>query len=256
LLPFLPMHPFWLPGILALSSWVGFALGAAPHYSRRHSQGDERAGAALLDHLFPATVAFFLGYLGITLLPHALLESKTPFAAFLTGAACMAFLSKKVFRRDPCCEAGHIHDPLGWTFFLALSVCSVNDGVLIGILRPHLFSGLNLGMALHKVTSSFALALALGHWHYRGSRLSWMGLANGLVSPAFFFAGLFLRAAPRGVLDVSLGFSAGILTYTVLTGMLPNSGHMLRRRPTAWIGFAAALGFSLYLGYLHRAWHH
>jgi zinc transporter ZupT len=247
------MNFLWLPAGLAASSWLGFVLGVLPFRNRVHS---EDMGTSALDHLYPITVAFFLGYLGITLLPHALLESKSPLIAFLAGAGFMAFMSRKVFHRDPCCEAGHKHDPLGWTFFLALSVCSINDGVLIGLIHPPLLSGLNLGMVFHKVTSSFALALALGHWHYRGNRLTWMGMANGLISPVCFFIGLFLRSAPRSTLDALLGFSAGILTYTVLTGMLPHSGQMLRRKPTAWIGFIAALVVSLYLGYLHRAWHH
>lgn len=237
---------------MALGSWLGFAFGVLPFRKRKHS---EDMGSGTLDHLFPVTVAFFIGYLAVTLIPHALLEARQPFAAFLLGAAVMAILSRKVFHRDPCCEVGHTHDPLGWTFFLALSVCSINDGVLIGIIHPPLFSGLNLGMLFHKVTSSFALALALGHWHYRGNRLSLLGLTNGLISPACFFAGLYLRSAPRGVLDSLLGFSAGILTYTVLTGMLPHSHQMLKRKPTAWIGFLAALAIALYLGFLHRAWH-
>ena len=247
------MSYLWLPAGLALRSWFGFALGVLPYRKRKHS---EDMGSSALDHLFPITVAFFLGYLAMTLLPHALLESRQPFFAFIVGAVVMAFLSRKVFHRDPCCEVGHTHDPLGLTFFLALSVCSINDGILIGLIHPPLLSGLNLGMLFHKVTSSFALALALGHWHYRGKRLSLFGLANGLISPVCFFIGLFLRSAPHAVLDALLGFSAGILTYTVLTGMLPHSHQMLKRKPTAWIGFIAALGISLYLGFLHRAWHH
>ncbi len=241
----------WLPLGLALSSWAAFALGAAPF----RSQSKETTGG-FLDHLYPVTVAFFLGYLGMTLLPHALFEARLPpLLAFAAGAGGMAFLTRRVFHSDPCCEIGHEPNPHGWASFVALSICAVNDGILIGILSPSWFSGLNLGMVFHKVTSSFALAVVLGHWHYRGRRLYSLGLIHGLISPVCFFVGRLLLGFHPASLDVLLGFSGGILTYTVLTGMLPHSGEMLKRKPTAWIGFLAALALSLYLGYLHRAMH-
>jgi zinc transporter ZupT len=176
-------------------------------------------------------------------------------AAFLAGGGIMALLSRKVFHRDPCCEAGHDPNPLGWTSFLALSVCSVNDGLLMGFIHPPWFSGLNLGMVFHKLTSSFALALALGHWSHRGSRLLWMGLAHAAISPVFYFLGDWTQGKAEAAMDPMLGFSAGILSYTVLTGMLPHSGQMLKRKPMAWIGFLAALAAALYLGYMHRPFH-
>ena len=241
---------WWLPLGLALASLAGFALGGAPFFVA--AKGENRS---LLDHLYPMTVAFFIGYVGMALLPHALFEAKLSLLAFAAGVAVMAFLSRKVFHRDPCCEAGHAPDPLGWTAFLALSVCAVNDGILMGIIAPPWLSGLNLGMLFHKVTSSFALALALGHWRHRGGRLVFMGLSHALLSPIFFFAGHWAHGAVTGILEPLMGFSAGILTYTVLTGMLPHSGQMLKRKPAAWFGFSAALGLALYLGYLHRAAH-
>jgi zinc transporter ZupT len=166
----------------------------------------------------------------------------------------MFFLTRKVFHRDPCCEAGHQPDPLGWTAFLALSICAVNDGILIGLADPHWLSGLSLGMLLHKLTSSFALALVLSRWRHRGRALIWMGVGHAAISPAFFYLGDFLRTA-EAFLDPLLDFSAGILAHTVLKGMLPHSGQMLKRKPVAWVGFLAALGGSLYMGYAHRAFH-
>lgn len=261
------MSNFWLsvalPAGLALSSWAGFALGTLPFRVRSsHDSHDlaEAAESSVTDQLYPLTVAFFIGYLAVMAVPHAdgswagsgIALSLLALAA---GAAFMAFLSRKVFHRDPCCETGHTHDPLGWAFFLALSVCAVNDGILIGLIDPPWFSGLNLGMVVHKVTSSFALAMALGHWHYRGRRLFWMGAVNGLLSPLMFYAGQGLRGVEALPLEGLLGFSVGILIYTVCAGMLPHSGRMLRRKPVAWVGFLIALAIAVGLGLLHRSYH-
>jgi zinc transporter ZupT len=252
-----------LPVGLALSSWAGFALGTLPFRVRSsHDSHDlaEAAESSVTDHLYPVTVAFFLGYLAVMAIPHAVdfgswTSLVTPLIALGVGAAAMAFLSRKVFHRDPCCETGHTHDPLGWAFFLALSVCAINDGILIGLIDPLWFSGLNLGMIVHKITSSFALAVALGHWHYKGRRLLVLGVINGLISPVMFYVGQGLRGVESVPLEGMLGFSLGILIYTVCTGMLPHSGEMLKRKPKAWIGFGVALVVAVALGLLHRSFH-
>ena len=253
------MSSFWLPFGLALSSWAGFALGTLPfrirssHHDHEH---DAELESSLSGYLYQVTVALFLGYLATTLVPHALFGGgKVPLLAFAAGAALMAFLTRKVLHRDPCCETGHNHDPIGWAFFIALSVCAVNDGLLIGLLNPPWLSGLNLGMVLHKITSSFALALALGHWNYRGARLTLLGLINGLISPLLFIVGAALRGHDVPHLDGMLALSAGVLVYTVVTGMLPHSRKLMARKPGAWAGFFAALAVSLALGWVHRAMH-
>lgn len=257
-----PSATLWLPVGLAVSSWLGFLLGTLPFRIRSSHHDHElehEIEFSVLDYLYPVTVAFFIGYVAVALVPHALFEGGgVPVAAFAAGIALMALLSRKVLRRDPCCETGHDHDPIGWAFFLALAVCAVNDGILIGLIGPSFASGLNLGMLLHKVTSSFALALALGHWSYRGGRLTMLGLVNGLVSPLFFYVGTGLRgwtdaaSVPLGVL---LGLSTGVLVYTVMTGMVPHSRKLLARKPAAWIGFLAALAISVALGLAHRVVH-
>ncbi len=253
------MSAIWLPLGLALSSWAGFALGTLPFRIRSSHHDHELEGeieSSVLGYLYPVTVALFLGYLATTLVPHAVLGGgKIPLLAFVAGAGLMALLTRKVLKRDPCCETGHDHDPIGWAFFLALAVCAVNDGLLIGLLNPPWLSGLNLGMVLHKVTSSFALALALGHWNYRGGRLALLGIANGLISPLLFFVGAGLRGSEAPHLDGLLALSAGVLVYTVVTGMLPHSRKLMARTPLAWAGFLAALALSVALGLAHRAMH-
>lgn len=253
------MSSLWLPVGLVVSSWAGFLLGTLPFRIRSsHHDHDleHEIESSILDYLYPITVAFFLGYLASTLIPHALFEGEgVPILSFAAGVALMALLSRKVLKKDPCCETGHDHEPIGWAFFIALAACAVNDGVLLGLIDPPWFSGLNLGMLIHKVTSSFALALALGHWSYRGSRLFWLGVINGLISPVLYFAGQGLKGVEALPFDSLLGLSAGVLVYTVFSGMLPHSRQMLKRKPAAWIGFLAALGASVWLGFAHRGFH-
>jgi zinc transporter ZupT len=257
------MSNLWLPAGLALSSWAGFALGTLPFRVRSsHDSHDlaEATESSVTGYLYPVTVAFFVGYLAVMAVPHAQNlgspgEWLVPLLSLAAGAGVMAFLARRVFRRDPCCETGHKHDPIGWAFFAALAVCAVNDGLLIGLIDPPWFSGLNLGMVVHKVTSSFALALALGHWHYRGRRLFLLGLVNGLISPVLYYVGSGLRHFESLSLEALLGFSLGVLLYTVCAGMLPHSGQMLKRKPAAWMGFMAALMIAVGLGLLHRSYH-
>jgi zinc transporter ZupT len=260
--PFLLLLPtmsdLWLPLGLALSSLAGFALGTLPFRVRSsHDSHDleEAVEASVIEYLYPVTVAFFVGYLAVMAVPHSLAEAPPGLLAVVLGIGVMALLSRKILKRDPCCETGHKHDPLGWAFFAALSVCAMNDGVLIGLIDPPWLSGMNLGMLVHKVTSSFALALALGHWHYRGGRLWTLGLVNAAISPLFYYAGRSLRGIEALPLETLLGFSVGILAYTVFSGMLPHSGKMLKRKPSAWVGFGAALAVAVALGLVHRGMH-
>ena len=118
------MSDLWLPLGLALSSLAGFALGTLPFRVRSsHDSHDleEAVEASVIEYLYPVTVAFFIGYLTVMAVPHSLAEAPLGLLAVALGAGMMALLSRKILKRDPCCETGHTHDPLGWAFFAALS---------------------------------------------------------------------------------------------------------------------------------------
>ena len=140
----------------------------------------------------------------------------------------MALLSRHVLKRDPCCEGGHdhkgVHKGLGALSLAAMAMCSINDGLLIGLAQPAWHSGLNLGMFLHKITSSFAIAQVLMRGGYRGPALLGFGFAYALVSPvALLGAGSAARALPG--MEMVLGFSAGILAYVALASLAPACGR-------------------------------
>jgi hypothetical protein len=241
-----------LAGLL-LSGFLGFLLGARPGILFRSRSGE--GARAAVELLYPLAAAFFAGYVFSTLVPEALMHSRATLAAFVGGAAGMGILSRYLLKRDPCCEGGHDHRGLSLVSLVAMSICSVNDGMLLGLLQPAWHSGLNLGMILHKVTSSFAIAQVLVRSGHRGSGLAVFGLAYVLVSPVAYAAtGLpALRDLPGG--DLVTGFGAGILAYAATAGLAPHAGAILRRRPKALFGAVAALLLSIGIGIWHRALH-
>jgi zinc transporter ZupT len=245
--------------------------GHAPHPHSDHvHEGDEHAGhdhpayqdregqdaQDLIDYLYPVAVAFFAGFVLSTLVPDALTHSRTTLVCFAAGAAIMGFLSKKVFKRDPCCEGGHDQRGFGAVSFLAMSVCSVNDGLLLGLLSPVWWSGLNVGMFIHKITSSFAIAQVLKQTRFRGAALYAFGLFSVGISPLAFLGARTeaMRALPQ--VEPVLAFSAGILAWVALGSLLPHARAIMRRRPRTAIGFAMALAVSIGLGFWHTAMHH
>lgn len=238
---------------------LGFLMGAKPEVvlclhpeARKHAA--HRAAAAV-ELLYPLAAAFFAGFVFSTLVPDALMHSRGTLAAFAAGVAVMGVLSKFVLKRDPCCEGGHDHRGLGAVSLAAMAVCSINDGLLLGLLQPAWNSGLNLGMLLHKITSSFAIAQVLIRSGHRGPGLAAFGIAYVLVSPAALIATdmPWTHSLPGG--EIVMGFSAGLLAYVTLASLAPHAGGILRRRPKAIFGFAAALLLSLGIGFWHRALH-
>ncbi len=247
-----------------------------PHSHRDHGHaddvhpGDEHAGHEhpvyqdlegqdaqdLIDYLYPIAVAFFAGFVLSTLVPDALTHSRATLVSFAAGAAIMGFLSKKVFKRDPCCEGGHDQRGFGAVSLLAMSVCSLNDGLLLGLLSPAWWSGLNAGMFIHKITSSFAIAQVLKQTRFRGAALYAFGAFSVGISPLAFLATRLdaVRDLPQA--EPLLAFSAGILAWVALGSLLPHARAIMRRRPRTAIGFAAALAVSIGLGFWHTAMHH
>jgi zinc transporter ZupT len=249
-----------LPFGLFISGAVGFGLGAKPAlllraFRRGGTAGDHEA-QDVIDYLYPLAVAFFAGFVFSTLVPDALSHSRLSVAAFAAGAAVMGLLSKLVFKRDPCCETGHDHRGFGAMSLAAMAVCSLNDGMLIGLLDPPWFSGLNLGMLVHKVSSSFAIAQVLKRTRYGGSGLAAFGVAYTLISPlAYLLAdGAWVRSLPGN--EEILAFSAGLLAYVTLASLVPHARGIIRRRPRTAYGFAFAFLIAVSLGFWHTSLHH
>ncbi len=250
-----------LPLGLLISGALGFGLGARPSalfrlFRKRDGQTGRDDAQDVIDYLYPLAVAFFAGFVFSTLVPDALSHSKGSLAAFVAGISVMALLSRFVFKRDPCCETGHDHRGFGIMSLAAMAVCSLNDGLLIGLLGPSWFSGLNLGMLVHKISSSFAIVQVLKRTGFRGPGLAAFGIGYTLISPAaYLIAGSpWVRGMPDS--ELLLAFSAGLLAYVTLVSLVPHARAIIRRRPRTAYGFAAAFLVSVLLGFWHTALHH
>jgi zinc transporter ZupT len=242
---------------LLVSGGVGFTLGGKPSlFAGKHGNGHPNRAQLAMDLLYPLAVAFFAGFVFSTLVPHALTHSRGSILTFAAGIALMAVLSKLVFKQDPCCEGGHNHGGFGAMSMMAMSVCSLNDGILIGLLNPDWFSGLNLGMLVHKITSSFAIAQVLRRSRFKGAELALFGVVYTLVSPLALLAvkADWLNNLPDS--ELILALSAGILTYVTFGSLVPHARAIMHRRPKAIFGFVAAFAVSISLGFWHTALHH
>lgn len=251
------MSPFASSAFLLFGGAFGYFAGAWPRTLFRllRPGRPSASAAALIEPLYPLAAAFFAGFVFSTLVPHALSHSRGTLLAFACGIGSMWALSKLVFKTDPCCEAGHEHKGVGLVTLAAVSLCSINDGLLIGLLQPAWQSGLNLGMLLHKVTSSFAVAQLMRGGRLRGPALASLGAAYVLISPAALWAARVPALAALRENEIAPAFGAGLLAYVTAASLIPHAGGILRRRPRLAIGFAAALVISLSLGFWHEALH-
>jgi zinc transporter ZupT len=232
---------------------VASVLGSAICLFGRTAAG--KKSSTWMDALYPIAAAFFIGFLVTTLVPHLFEAPLLLLPAFLVGYLVMALWSRQVAHHDPCCEVGHDPKPLGTASAIAMAICSLNDGLLLGLLAPQWLSGVNLGMILHKVTSSFALAQLLSQ-SSRTRQTVWIWtLGYAFVSPVTFYLGHSGLLVEGRWLGIALGFSAGILSYSIWTGMIPHSRRILKEKPMALIGFVGALAVSLALGFFHSSLH-
>lgn len=244
---------------LLTSGAAGFLIGANPAllaraFRKGPAQAD-RDAQVVMDFLFPLAVAFFAGFVFSTLVPEAMTHSRGTLIAFVCGAAAMWALSKLVFKRDPCCEVGHDHKGFGAVSLAAMAVCSLNDGLLLGLLDPPWYSGLNIGMIIHKITSSFAIAQILRQTRFRGVGLAAFGIVYTLISPLALLAtrSSWFRNLPD--VELLLAFSAGLLAYVTLSSLVPHARAIMRRRPSAAFGFVAAFLIAVSLGFWHTSLH-
>lgn len=179
------------------------------------------------------------------------------------GFIAMMFWVDKVTQNDPCCEAGHDPHPISLASLFAMSICSLNDGLLLALAAPVWYAGIFFGMLLHKVTSQFALTeLLIRAKKLPGSPLGW-SIGYALLTPLVFVACASIGPSFASPLmkryafafDAALGFSAGILLYTLWSGMLPHSRRVVKERPWALAVFVVALAVAIFLGLGHHQLH-
>ena len=203
---------------LATASFLGFLIVPWLAKSRVwHAAGTAFAAGTLL--------TIILAHL----LPEAMQDAREAPAVFVLGFVGMMLLHQHVLKADPCCGHEHVAHA-SWPSYAAMALCSFNDGIVCapeavhGILSPTL-----LGMAIHKITSSFALVMLLRGLGKAGQSIG--GIASmtafSLITPATMLLAASLEPL-RGVIPYVLSVSGGALLYVVAGSMVPRVEHVAK----------------------------
>ena len=174
-------------------------------------------------------------------LPEVLAMNHSAGITFVLGFVGMLMMHQHVLRADPCC--GHEHQQhAGLPSFLALALCSLNDGIVLSAgLGSGFASPLLWAMVVHEATAGFALALLLREVQGRSWTVSQIVYLLGFacVAPA----ALLVAGSMTGEvtwMPYLLGASAGALLYVVAGSLVPRVEHLAREGRTAVL--AAFLG--------------
>lgn len=184
--------------------------------------------------LHSAGLAFAAGTLLSMILlhvvPHAFQRAPDHAAVLIVvGFVSMMVLHQRALQADPCC--GHEHARhAGLPSFLALCLCSLNDGVVLSSdVHRGLASPLLWAMCIHKAMASFALFMLLkevGLWHRRGIGVVYM--AGFLVVTPISLLLAAQLAETTEIWGVALAVAAGALLYVVAGSLVPRVEHLAR----------------------------
>lgn len=209
--------------ILLVASLAG--IGLVPFLRRR-------------PHLLAAGTAFAAGILlpaiFIHMLPEAMARSELASVLFVLGFVGMLLLSQHVLKTDPCCDHEHAQHA-GLPSYVALALCSVNDGLIMGADVECGFASTTLwAMVLHKVSSSFALVMLLASFGYQVHRLA--GVLALVAFAAITPATMVLATQVEAILPYTAilqALASGAMLYAIAETMLPRMEHAARDRGSA-----------------------
>jgi zinc transporter ZupT len=181
-------------------------------------------------------VAFAAGTLLTMVLVHVLPEAQaeTRYATilFVLGFVAMLLLQQRVLQADPCC--GHEHtERAGLPSFLAMALCSINDGILVhGAAESAFASPLLWALLAHRMTASFSLSMLLkeieGHHSPHDHRLSEHRLYLAifvLLTPIVFLLSSQLTFFTPWVPHV-MALAGGALLYVLAASLVPRVEHV------------------------------
>jgi zinc transporter ZupT len=208
---------------------------------------------------YSLALAFAAGTLLTLVLVHVLPEAfhmheQAPML-FVLGFVGMLLLHQHVLRADPCC--GHEHaQHAGLPSFLALSLCSFNDGIVMSADHA-LASPLLWAMAIHEANAGFALWVLLRET--AGPGTSWLRraylLGFALVAPSTLLLAVSLQETHTWM-PLVLAASAGALLYVVAGSLVPRVEHIARgARAPVIATFLTAVLVNIGLQFLHAHEH-
>ncbi len=211
-------------------------------------------------------VAFAAGTLLTLVLAHVLPEAQaeTQYATilFILGFVAMLLLQQRFLQADPCC--GHEHsDRAGLPSFLAMALCSVNDGILVhGATEDGFASPLLWGLMAHRMNASFSLSMLLKeiagthapHDHRLSQHRIYL-LIFVLLTPLVFLLSSQLTFFTPWVPHV-MDLAGGALLYVLAASLIPRVEHVAKEdRAPVLITFTVAVLLNLGLTTLGHGEH-
>lgn len=232
--------------ILAAASFLGFLF--VPWLSRNarlHAAGTAFAAGTLLTIII------------MHLLPEAMETTPRAPMLFVLGFVGMMLIHQHVLKADPCCGHEHVAHA-GWPSYGAMALCSFNDGIVThGASSQGIASPLLWAMAIHKITSSFALVMLLRGLGAAGRSI---GGATSMIVFSLITPATMLAAGSLEVVAAYVGYvlavSGGMLLYVIAGSMVPRVEHVARegRAPVIGaflVGVLVTIGFEQLGGHTH-----
>jgi zinc transporter ZupT len=206
------------------------------------------------DILMAISVSFATGTLLAIILghviPETLIQNNHDIPYYLvTGFIVMMICNHYIFENDPCCDhdgdhghagdtdEGHNHK-LGLATIGAMTVCTVNDGILLGHQAElTLNTPLLWAMVGHKLTAAFGLYTMVKVCVSKKSKLSafFLFLFVVLTPVVYAITSSNVLEISTVVMDRILALSAGIVLYVISVNLIPRCNELGHKFPKAVI---------------------
>ncbi len=212
---------------------LGFALAvAAAGLAGLYGARVLRDKLALRSAGFGFATGTLLSMVLLHVIPEAMAGTSHAMLLMVAGFVAMLLAHQHGLQADPCCGHDDHARHAGLPSFLALCLCSINDGVVLysdidrGFASPLLWA-----MCVHKATAAFALLMLLRELGALGGRRRATAILLGylLMTPlALLLAAQVARWTTLWA--PLLALSAGALLYVIAGSLVPRVEHLARER--------------------------
>lgn len=227
------------------------------------------------DSLMAMSLSFATGTLLAIVLGHVIpdtlkhVQDDTLPYYIVGGFVLMLIFNHYIFENDPCCdhegdhghagdtEEGHNHK-LGLATIGAMTVCTVNDGILLGTAKElSMGSALLWAMVGHKLTAAFGLYTMVKVCVKEKSKASAFFLFLFVVlTPVVYGLTASGYGFPENVMPRALCLSSGVVLYVIAVNLIPRCNELGHRFPrTVVISLILGIVSTFYFAFLEHEGH-
>ena len=241
---------FAIPILVFLVSLFSFILGVIPSKIKL-SQKKE-------DFIFIICGAIFLSYT-IGLCFHAIKsEHSLPNLGLIAlGCTIMFILNRLVLKKQPCCSNGFITTEWGLLSLASISLCSINDGIILYFSNSSVFSLFIIGFIFHKFITSFLIARIIYTCQVHHNLQKLLGVLILLATPIAYFVTHLIVNRPHThehethLGEYTLAFSTGVLLYVTISGIYPRIHRYFKTQKLQLLFAATIFIVTFFAGSLH-----